>query len=223
MAEYTGMVLTKKGRELQAKSESGVRLNFTKVAIGDGQHGSQNIEDFESLLNPLRDLWITGIQVESGQCKVHSAITNEGLSQGFYVREIGLYAHDPDLGEILYAVALAKEADFLPADGGTTVINNEFEIIVIVANATEITANISNVGYVSREEFNAFVLTLDTVKQLAEKNEQDISQMKLRLTNIEQSFFNNFTANHFTEDLTTLNDVVVTRGVYDSVNKRLVI
>ncbi|QTD41397.1 hypothetical protein [Sporosarcina sp. Te-1] len=91
MAEFTGMVLTKKGRDLQAKAESGVVLNFTKVAIGDGNHGEQNLEDIEYLLNPIRDLWITGIQVESGQCKVHSAITNEGLAEGFYVREIGLF------------------------------------------------------------------------------------------------------------------------------------
>ena len=223
MAEFTGMVLTKKGRDLQAKAESGVVLNFTKVGIGDGNHGEQNLEEIESLLNPRQDLWITGIQVESGQCKVHSAITNEGLVEGFYVREIGLYAHDPDLGEILFAIALAREADFLPADGGTTVINSEFEIIVIVANAANITANISNVGYVSREEFNEFALKLDTTSQMSEKNTENISKIRLRLTNLEQSYANNFTSNQFTEDLNTLADVVVTRGVYDSVNKRLVV
>lgn len=223
MAEFTGMVLTKKGRDLQAKAESGVVLNFTKVAIGDGNHGEQNLENIEYLLNPIRDLWITGIQVESGQCKVHSAITNQGLTEGFYVREIGLFAQDPDLGEILFAIALAKEADFLPADGGTTVINSEFEIIVIVANAANITANISNAGYVSREEFNEFVLRFNVTSERAEKNSEDISKIGLRLTNLEQSYSNNFTSNQFTEDLNTLADVVVTRGVYDGVNKRLVV
>jgi hypothetical protein len=224
MADYTGMFLTKKGRMLQLKAESGVRLNFTKVAIGDGQHDqSQNIEDIEALLNPIKDLGITGIQVNSGECKIHSAITNEGLTQGFYVREIGLYAYDPDEGEILYAIALANESDFLPAEGGTTVVNNEFVINVVVANATEITAEISNVGYVTREEFNEFVLQLDTTTVKADKNTEDISKISLRLTNLEQSYSNNFTSNQFTEDFTTLDDVVVTRGVYDSVNKRLVV
>lgn len=222
MAEYTGMFLTKKGRDLQVKAQSGVRLNFTKLAIGDGQH-IQNIEDIETLLNPLKDLWISGIQVENGQCRIHSSITNQGITQGFYIREIGLYAQDPDIGEILYAIALASEADYLPAEGGATVVNNEFEIITVVANATEITANISNTGFPSREEFDKVVIRLEIVEARSKKNEEDISKMNLRLVNLEQSFFNNFTANHFTEDISTLNDVVVTRGVYDSVNKRLVV
>lgn len=222
MADYTGMVLTKQGRDLQAKVQSGVNLNFTKVSIGDGQH-TQNLEEITALLNPLRDLGITGIQVEPGQCKIHSSITNEGLTQGFYVRELGLYAYDPDLGEILYAVALATESDFLPAANGTTAVVSDFEITVIVGNATNITANISNAGYVSREEFNKLKLRLDATVLQVEKNTEDISKINLRLVTLEQSFFNNFTANHFTEDLTTLADVVVTRGVYDSVNRRLVI
>lgn len=223
MAEYTGMVLTKKGRMLQAKAESGVRLNFTKLSIGDGQH-AQNLEDIEYLMNPIKDLGISGIQVDSnGYCRIHSAITNEGLTEGFFVREIGLYAEDPDEGEILYAIATAREADFLPAEGGATVVNNEFEIITVVANATNITAEISNAGYVSREEYDEVVFRLEVVEARSNKNEDDISTMKLRLTNLEQSFFNNFTANHFTEDLSTLDDVVVLRGVYDSVNKRLVV
>jgi hypothetical protein len=224
MADYTGMFLTKKGRMLQLKAESGVRLNFTKVAIGDGRHDqSQNIEDIEYLLNPIKDLGITGIQVNAGECKIHSAITNEGLTQGFFVREIGLYAYDPDEGEILYAVGLAKEADFLPAKGGTTAVNSEFTIIVVVANATNITANISNEGYPTREEFNALVLKVDATTVKADKNTEDISKIGLRLTNLEQSYSNNFTSNQFTEDFTTLEDVVVSRGVYDSVNKRLVV
>lgn len=224
MPEFTDVYLTKKGRTLQLKAQSGVRLNFTKFAIGDGQHDqSVNIEDIEALLNPRKDLNISGIQVEKDRCKLHSAITNEGITEGFYIREIGLYAQDPDEGEILYGISLAIQADYLPAAGGATVVNNEFAIYIIVGNAVNITAIISNEGYVPRDEFDKWVLTLDTVKLLAEKNELDISVMKLRLTNIEQSFFNNFTSNHFTEDLSTLDDVIVTRGVYDAVNKRLVI
>lgn len=222
MADYTGMFLTKQGIELQAKAQSGVRLNFTKLTIGDGQH-DQNIEDITSLSNPLKDLTISGIQVDKGQCRIHSAITNQGITQGFFIREIGLFAEDPDAGEILYSIALATESDYLPAEGGATVVNNEFEIIAIVANATNITATISNTGYVAREEFEKVVVRLEVVEKRARKNEDDISKMNLRLSNLEQSFFNNFTANHFTEDLTTLNDVLVTRGVYDSVNKRLVV
>ncbi|MDH5160328.1 hypothetical protein [Heyndrickxia oleronia] len=223
MAEYTGMALTKKGRMLQVKAESGVLLKFTKVSIGDGEHTGQNIDDLTSLISPKKDLGISGIQVDSsGYCRIHTSITNEGLTEPFYVREIGLFAEDPDEGEILFGITFAKEADFLPANGGTTGVNAEFEIIVVVGNAKEITAVISNTGYVSKEEFNKLVIRVDAMAQRAEKNTDDISKVSLRLTNLEQSFSNNFTNNQFTEDFYTLDDVIVSRGVYDSVNKRLV-
>ncbi|MCI1746569.1 MAG: hypothetical protein LKI07_20300 [Heyndrickxia oleronia] len=222
MAEYTNMFLTKKGRMLQTKAEAGVLLKFTKVSIGDGQNNGQNIDDLTSLFSPKKDLGISGIQVEIDQCKIHSSINNEGLTEGFYVSEIGLFAEDPDEGEILYSIAFAKEADFLPANGGTTAVNAEFEIIVIVGHAKEITAIISNTGYVTREEYNKLVIRIDAIGQRAEKNTDDISKLSLKLTNLEQSFSNNFTNNQFTEDFYTLDDVIVSRGVYDSVNKRLV-
>lgn len=224
MAEFTNVFLTKKGRALQLKVESGVNLNFTKLSIGDGQHDpNQNIEEIVALLSPKKDLGITGIQVKSGQCDIHSSIRNEGLTEGFYIREIGLYAYDPDEGEILYAVTLAKEADFLPADGGTTGVNSEFVISVFVGNAPNITATISNVGFPTREEFNTLVIRVESLEIASLKNTEDLSKYGLRLTNLEQSYSNNFTSNQFTEDLNTLADVVVTRGVYDSVNKRLVV
>ena len=222
MADYTNMYMTKKGRKLQAKAESGVLLKFTKVSIGDGQNNGQNIDDLTALISPKKDLGISGIQVEIDQCKIHSSIDNEGLTEGFYVWEIGLFAEDPDDGEILFGIIFAKEADFLPANGGTTGVNAEFEIIVVIGNAKEITAVISNTGYVSREEYNKLVLRIDATSQRAEKNTDDISKLSLKLTNLEQSFSNNFTNNQFTEDFYTLDDVIVSRGVYDSVNKRLV-
>ncbi|MCI1745127.1 MAG: phage tail protein [Heyndrickxia oleronia] len=223
MADYTNMYMTKKGRKLQAKAESGVLLKFTKVSIGDGQNNGQNIDDLTALISPKKDLGISGIQVVIDQCKIHSSIDNEGLTEGFYVREIGLFAEDPDEGEILFGIIFAKEADFLPANGGTTGVNAEFEINLVVGDAKEITAVISNAGYVSREEFNKLVIHLDATSQRAEKNTDDISKLSLKLTNLEQSFSNNFTNNQFTEDFYTLDDVIVSRGVYDSVNKRLVI
>lgn len=223
MAEYTGMALTKKGRMLQAKAESGVLLKFTKVSIGDGENTGQNIDDLTSLISPKKDLGISGIQVDnSGYCRIHTSITNEGLTEPFYVQEVGLFAEDPDEGEILFAITFAKEADFLPANGGNTGVNAEFEIIVVVGNAKEITAVISNTGYVSREEFNTLSIRVDALVKRGEKNTDDISKLSLKLTNLEQSFSNNFTNNQFTEDFYTLDDVIVSRGVYDSVNKRLV-
>ncbi|MDT3416183.1 hypothetical protein QO009_002051 [Brevibacillus aydinogluensis] len=157
MAQFTGMILTKKGRDLQAKAEAGVTLTFTKVKIGDGQLAQgQSLEDLNDLVSPQKILTIGSVQAEgNGLCRIRANITNQGITQGFYVREIGLFAQDPQLGEILYAIATASAADYLPPEGGATVVNNQFDIIVIVGNATQISATISPSGIISQDDVAA--------------------------------------------------------------------
>lgn len=151
------MILTNKGRDLQAKAEAGAVLNFTKVKIGDGQLAQgQTLETLNDLINPLKILGITSVQAEAGGlCRIRANITNQGVTQGFYVREVGLFAQDPDLGEILYAIATATAADYLPPEGGATVVNNQFDIIVVVGNASQITATITTTGTASQADLNA--------------------------------------------------------------------
>ncbi|MGF9822612.1 phage tail protein [Brevibacillus agri] len=154
MAQYTGMILTKKGRDLQAKAEAGATLTFTKAKIGDGQLGQgQSLENLNDLISPQKTLTISSVQAESGGlCRIRTNITNQGITQGFYVREIGLFAQDPDLGEILYAISTASAADYLPPEGGATIVNNQFDIIVIVGNASSISATITPTGLVNQEQ-----------------------------------------------------------------------
>ncbi|MEH6940767.1 hypothetical protein [Bacillus sp. JJ722] len=58
---------------------------------------------------------------------------------------------------------------------------------------------------------------------LSTENRVLSNSMNIRLTALENSFANNFPNNQFVEDLVTLNDVIVTRGIYDAANGRLVI
>jgi len=157
LAEYTGMILTNLGRDLQAKAEAGTALSFTKVKIGDGQIiEGQTLEELTDLVHPLKILDIISVLAEGGGlCRIVSSITNTGITQGFYVREVGLFAIDPDLGEILYAISTTSAADYLPPEGGATVVNNQFDIIVVVGNASQITATISATGLINMGMFQA--------------------------------------------------------------------
>ena len=62
---------------------------------------------------------------------------------GFRLWEIGLFAQDPEEGEILYGVTFAAEADFIPPGGGITTMEKWVDIITIVDMANDITANIN--------------------------------------------------------------------------------
>lgn len=160
MANYNGMLLTKKGRDLQAKSEAGTKLVFTRVKIGDGQGG--DYDSLNNLVKPKKDLSINSIKAEGdGLCRIRTHITNIGLDVGLFVYEIGLFANDPDVGEILYGVTTATTPDYLPPAGGTTLVNHQFDIVIIVGNATEIHANIDTDGYVSKSDFDEWTRKIE--------------------------------------------------------------
>jgi|GEM_PF-2053221 len=143
MAQFSGTVLTKQGLQLQSKAQIGTKLEFTNVKLGDGKLAEgQSLEDLTGLIKPMLTLGIQFMDViGDGTSRVRVVLTNQGLEQGFFVREIGVYAKDPQLGEILYSVAYADEmADFLPAGGGVSVVEQVLDLITVVGNAQNVTA-----------------------------------------------------------------------------------
>lgn len=162
MANYNAMNLTKKGRDLQAKSEAGTKLVFTRMKIGDGQ--GEDYDALNDLIKPKKDLDIYSVKAEgNGLCRIRTHITNIGLEVGLFVYEIGLFASDPDVGEILYGVTTATTPDYLPPQGGTTLVNHQFDIVIIVGNATEIHANIDTDGYVSKADFDEWMRKIEKI------------------------------------------------------------
>lgn len=157
MADYQGVLLTEKGRALLAKAQTGSVLRFTRVKIGDGEiQSGESLELLNDLVNPKLSLEITHLQAESnGICHVRTNITNEGLTEGFFVKEVGLFAMDPDLNEeILYAITTATNPDYIPPAGSATVVNNQFDINILVGNATNIQADVNPNGLVSQADFD---------------------------------------------------------------------
>ena len=130
---------------LQNKVQAGTALSFTKVKIGDGQLGSgQSLEALTDLISPKKTLDISAVAViGDGTSRVRAVVTNTGLAAGFFVREIGLFATDPDDGEILYCVANAgNECDYLPTPTSVAV-EQTLDILTAIGNATNVTAVIN--------------------------------------------------------------------------------
>jgi hypothetical protein len=163
MADYKGVVLTQKGRQLLAKAQAGAELRFTQVKIGDGET-TDALEALTDLTNPKLSLPITHLQAKSdGTCHIRTNITNEGLVQGFFVKEVGLFAYDETGAEVLYAVTTATNPDYIPPDGSSTVINNQFDINILVGNAANIQADVNPLGLVNQADFDDHIQKTDDV------------------------------------------------------------
>lgn len=138
---FNNIKFTTKGRNLHAKVQAGAALNFTKIVIGDGDNGGADSSAYDNLLNPLHNISITKLKSTSnGTAIVGGVFNNSGLA-AFYLREIGLFATDPDLGEILYCYGNAgASAEYIPEGGGSTILERQLNIVATIGNATSLTA-----------------------------------------------------------------------------------
>ena len=156
MPNWNGLVLTKKGQLLQAKVGTGVVLALTKMKLGSGVlPNGTSLEDLTDLVTPEQNVGIAAKEVLTDQkmCKISATITNVGLSAGYYVRELGVFANDPDDGEILYAVTSDSAPDYLPPEGGSTAVSQEFAVYIAASNASNVNVSIdpgalATMGYV---------------------------------------------------------------------------
>ncbi len=156
MSQFSNMVLTAKGKALQTKAQTGsTPLNFTRVAIGSGYlPEGTNLEGLTALMEEKQFLDINLISIENGLATLRVTFTNSGLTTGYYVREFGVFATDPDEGEILYSVANAGGmADFLPPEGAN-IVEQIFDVVTVVGNAANVTATIDpSLTFVTIKEF----------------------------------------------------------------------
>ncbi|WP_196601765.1 phage tail protein [Pectinatus frisingensis] len=152
MANWQGAILTTKGKALQAKVEAGTtKLALTKMKLGNGViSGSQTLEGLTDLVSPQQDITISSITPNSnGTCNIEGVVTNTSLNTGYYLKELGLYATDPDAGEILYAITTDSNPDYLQASGSATVVSESLNMTIIISNASSVTATIDPSGLVT--------------------------------------------------------------------------
>lgn len=166
MSTFGGLILTNRGRNLQSKAQAGITLQYTRIGVGDGHLGSTSILDLNNLVNEVMSLDITKLKVlGDGRAVIGTVLSNQNMTEGFYFREIGLFAEDPDLGEVLYCYGNAGElAEYISAGGGTDIIEKSIDIQTIVGNAENISAVINeSLVYATKEDLENIEIPVTSV------------------------------------------------------------
>lgn len=196
MANLSNYMLTDTGRALLAKVNSGAcTLKITKAKMGEAETSLNELITKTDLVgSSLRLIDISSSEAEENICNVVAIVTNEGLEQNFYVRQIGVFAEgiaatnsgtgvSPEtVQETLLLVAYDSLPDILPAENTGVSITKEFNIGIIVSNAENVQVAISPAGVVTtrvldnhdqnqnahsnliKKIFNASDATLESVK-----------------------------------------------------------
>lgn len=145
MAQFNGMVVTNKGRELLARAlASKGKFIITAAALGDGTY-SGNLRECEELVNKKLDLILMGVYSEKGSTKITVGITNKNVSESFRTNEIGVYAKlEGDVESVLYAYDVAVEADTMPNNSLGTTLELVYDIYFDVSSEVEVTLEITD-------------------------------------------------------------------------------
>ena len=149
MSNWQGFKRTKLGQNLQAKIDAGLtKFKITKLGIGDGSYQG-NAENMIALSNKKQDLNVSKIEVSENVIKIQTTITNTGVTEKYQMTEIGIFATDPEMGEILYAVMTDPNPDTMPAYGSATVVKKTWTFNLIVDNTGDASAVIDSASLIT--------------------------------------------------------------------------
>ena len=152
MAEWSNATMTDVGADLQAKVNAGkTKLTFTKIKVGSGVNATNQLV----LTDVISSKWETTnfvVKQEGKIVSVDTFITNTGIHEAFRMSEIGLFAQDPDKGEILYAYLTDPEPDRMPAEGGSVVVSQELTIGMVFSNTGNVSLTVNMGALVTHEQ-----------------------------------------------------------------------
>lgn len=131
--------LTSKGAALLAKTPAGNPVPVTRWQIGTGSLPSGSSLDREALVMPLDYISIYDISESGNRATVLGQLLNQGRPE-FVWEELGLWATDPDEGEILACYGNAFGAGEHIQDGTAQLREFIFGTVLIFDQATSVTA-----------------------------------------------------------------------------------
>lgn len=172
MAQYSRTVLTDAGVILARRMmDETITMEFTRIVTGDGQYSSgEDLAARTALKSPKQSFPLSSRSLTDEDRVLHLkyVISNVNpdsspLTVGYYVREVGIYAHVTGESEILYAVAIADAdaADYLPEYDELQPSTITMDWFITVGNTENITIQASPSAYALAEDLEELAEVVD--------------------------------------------------------------
>ena len=153
------LFLTNAGQSLLYKVQGGKTLNFLRFGLGDGKLNGQAIQPLTNLINPKMSVELKRLDVKNDRVILGAFLDNKELTEGFYQRELGIFAEDPDTkAEILFMYAnSADTSDYIDGNTGR-VIEENLTVEIYISDVANISAVINeSLVYALKSETGATV------------------------------------------------------------------
>ena len=247
MAAFINNDITAAGLIVLAKGSAGEKINYTRIVLGDGYlEEGMTPRSLTDVVSPRASIDITKLKVNSdGTVAVGGVFSNDQTSEGFYYRELGLYAEDPDpdVGEVLYCYGNCGDlAEWIPPTGGATIVEKTIDIITVIGTATNVTAYIPADAYATKQDYEnykdialAAQATANEAKSLAEQAVEianaaaqsvidltkAVTQNTSKINTLWDAVFSDITTNPFQITFVDLDGIKLSSGVWNATLQRL--
>lgn len=247
MAAFINNDITAAGLIVLAKGAAGEKINYTRIVLGDGYlEEGMTPRSLTDVVSPRASIDITKLKVNSdGTVAVGGVFSNDQTSEGFYYRELGLYAEDPDpaVGEVLYCYGNCGDlAEWIPPTGGATIVEKTIDIVTVIGTATNVTAYIPADAYATKQDYEnykeialAAQATANEAKSLAEQAVEianaaaqavidltkAVTQNTSKINTLWDAVFSDITTNPFQITFVDLEGITLSSGVWNATLQRL--
>lgn len=155
---WENTVITNSGIELQAKAMAGNgKIELTSAKVGSGSVPVEQLQIQTAVSGFKQNAEIGQLRRDGNTVIIPIRLLNEGVSTGYNLVQVGIYANDPDKGEILYAIGQCSKARYVPSVAETTAYSLEWNFHFTLSNDLEMTVNLNPAGYVTLYEFEEHI------------------------------------------------------------------
>jgi len=182
----SGFTITKAGWRLLAKLLAGSTLEITKVMVGSGKlaEGACPAE-LTDLIQPVALATSTVPVVTDEQVSFiveYRSDLNGGLKEGFWLNEFGVFANDPDEGEILlYYATMGYYPQYVAAFNGSAVDVRRYPVVIGLTDTEIVELGYPAKAWVTSEELEAAIndLAADIIRGEVKTPLEDDSSNRL--------------------------------------------
>jgi hypothetical protein len=213
MAQFPGLSLTVQGNKMILKSSTGKtddRLIITKAVIGDGQL-TASIDGLTEIVSKKLEIGLSQVkEVANGQMQLQFNFDNRNVANGFYWREVGLYAKNGDSGE-------EKLIGYSNAKGLTSYIPDKTNVIpmqrLVIALGVGDNPNVKGeVDFSSAITLEQLETAIDTHNKAAEVHKEQFKTINEKITAIEDSKVAKTSADYIKSLVTNTNGLEAIKG-----------
>lgn len=189
MLNFNTATITEQGLALNTKVNAGRgNIIFTKLGIGAGTYGPDtDMSVLTRLKEPKQEVPFEKKEIKDAMTvMLRCTVNNEGVQESYLINEIGIFAQDPDNGEILYSIATAAgEADTMPAFNGENLVTISLDSYVTVSSSANVQINVQAGDWVTQEDLEKLKEELKEELQgvTIEEVQEQIDQAQQQLQN----------------------------------------